>query len=264
MTTRTTARKPSRFAVDAEEEDTTTPPWNEDDEDGAVVERKSRRRAKPVEDSDDDEDSVEADGEETVIPISVGRKQIADSRASRNDSGAYFRWAEDGETQVVKFLDTDPWAYNQHWITRQGRQSFPCIGKKCPLCDIGVKSSQRIVYTILNLSTPVPTVQTLEVTPTLEDTLATLDLDSKTGPLPRLYWALSRSKVKGRSSGGAFAKKYNYSILPVKERDLEEDYDIDVDVADKALESAEIPTPSQVLGKVGMRELQEVADEAMA
>jgi hypothetical protein len=45
--------------------------------------------------------------------------------------------------------------------------------------------------------------------------------------------------------------------------DLDEDYDIDLDEAEAALEGAEGPDPSKVLGKVTKLMLQDIADELM-
>ena len=66
---------------------------------------------------------------------------------------------------------------------------------------------------------------------------------------------------KQRSTGFG---NYNYSILPVKERDLAEDWGLDIDDIDDVLSKAEVPDPEKVLGKVTRRMLQEIADEAYA
>jgi hypothetical protein len=256
MTTRnrSAAVDPESFTSDEAADEATT-----------VVRRRGRSTARedaatesaPWADETGDES---ADGQETVIPtISRGRRKIKENRPASGRSDAYFKWPDDGETVVVKFLDTEPWAYNQHWVQREGRKSYPCIGKHCPLCEIGSKVSQKIVYSILNLGGKEPLVQTMEVTPTLDETLVGFDDDAKTGPLPRLYWALSRKKAE-RSSNFT---KYNYSFIPVKERDLEEDWLISPKTAQAALKDAEIPEPEKVVGSMTLRELQDIADEAM-
>ena len=243
-----------------EEEKPVTPPTRRPPKKAVPREEEKpvRRRSSKPDEETGDEDS---DDEAAIIPISRGRKEIKKNRPTSEASLVFFRWDE--EPQLVKFLDNDPWSYDQHWVTRDGKQSFPCLGKNCPLCAIGVKVSQKIVYPILNLA-PIKgddfLTQSLEVGPTLDDTLATFDGATKTGPLTRLWWSLSRTEGE-RSKGSR--KKYNYVLSPVKDRDLEEDWEIDLDEAEDAVADAVIPEPKTVLGEWNRAQLQEIADEAM-
>jgi hypothetical protein len=210
---------------------------------------------------DDEETGDEDSDEDFVIPISRGHKEIKKNRPVAETSLAFFRWVE--ESQLIKFLTNEPWSYDQHWVTRDGKQSFPCMGKGCPLCAIGVKISQKIVYPILNLT---PTkgddflTQSMEVGPQLDDVLIAHDASSKTGPLDRLWWSVSRTESAG---SGTRRKKYSYTFTPVKDRDLEEDWEIDLDEAEDAVAAAVIPEPKDVLGDWNRKQLQEIADEAM-
>lgn len=250
---------------DADEEEKPAPP----------ARRRSAAKSKPVEEDEEEEKPVrrrsskrdeetgdeDSDDEPAVIPISRGRKEIKKNRPTSEASLAFFRWDED--PQLIKFLDNDPWSYDQHWVTREGKQSFPCLGTGCPLCAIGVKVSQKIVYPILNLTPPKGDdflTQSLEVGQTLDDTLAAHDASTKTGPLTRLWWSVSRTEG-ARSTGKR--KKYNYVFTPVKDRDLEEDWEIDLDDAEDAVAEAKIPDPKTVLGEWNRAQLQEIADEAM-
>ena len=251
MTASTTKRR--RLDVDdlERDEDRETPPWTR---------RSKREDEEPV--AEEETGSEEAGEEESIVPVARGRKAI-NSKRQNSDSSAYFRWPEtDGEPVVVKFLDEEPWSYNQHWVQERatGRKSFPCIGEDCPLCEIGIQARQKIVYSLVNLSSKDgPTVQTWEVAPTLDDVLLHHDQDVKTGPLSRMFWALARTKGARSSS---FAK-YNYTFTPIKQRDLEEDWGIDPAKIADAIDKAEAPDPSKVLGKVTRRQLQEIADEVM-
>lgn len=251
MATRSTTRK-RRIELDDFEDEVDSPLPEE--------EEKPRRRPARVEEPVDETGDEDTDEEETIIPIARGRKEIGRSRPSSDNGSIYFRWADEGDVQVVKFLDTEPWGYGQHWVTREGKKSFPCLGPGCPLCEVGVKVSQKVVYTLLNLSTEEPTVQAFEVSPTLDDILTAYDSDKKTGPLPRLYWALSRTKA-ARSTG---FQRYNYTFTPIKERDLDEDYGIDPDSIEEYLDNAKPLEPKTVLGGITRRSIQEIADELMA
>lgn len=253
MATRSTTRK-RRIELDDFEDEVDSPLPVEEEE-----EKPRRRPAVRDEEPVDETGDEDADEPETIIPIARGRKEIGKSRPSSDSGSIYFRWGDDGDVQVVKFLDAEPWGYGQHWVTREGKKSFPCLGPGCPLCEVGVKVSQKVVFSVLNLSTPEPIVQAFEVSPTLDDILTAYDSDKKTGPLPRLYWALSRTKA-ARSSG---FQRYNYTFTPIKERDLDEDYGIDPDAIEVDLEGAKPLEPKTVLGAVTRRTVQEVADELM-
>ena len=239
--------------VEEEEEPTTTArraPREEDEEETP------RRRTRAVQNEEDVE--PDDDEEETAIPFQRGRKAIRDARPTPDSM--YFRWPkESGEVQVVKFLDEEPWGYQQHWVQRAGKQSFPCLGKGCPLCAVGVKTTSKVIYDIVNLSlADGPAVQAFEVTSTLDDELAALD-EGKSGPLPRLWWAVSRTnlpKPKGY-------QKYKYVFTPIKDRDLDEDYEINLDEAEDAISDAKPLDPEKVLGKISKTMLQDIADEIM-
>jgi len=183
--------------VDASDEDTTP----DDDSDLA----------------DDDEDAVA----DRTSAIQSGWKAALD--ASKSDGKRFtneFKFTDDA--QLVKFLSSEPFAtYEQHWVERQGKKSFICLAKDprgCPLCEKGDETRPKIAFSVLNLSAEDPIVEMLVASPTLVKQLAGLDGDPKTGPLDRLYWALSRN-----GSG----KSVSWTCLPVKPRDLDEDWGAD-------------------------------------
>jgi hypothetical protein len=135
------------------------------------------------------------------------------------------------EEQVIKFLEDDPYtSYRQHWIDREGQKSFTCISnlhpKGCPLCDAGDRPSARFSFNVVVLAPgEEPVLRSYEVGPRVVDQLKNLHQSDKTGPLPRHYWAVSRSG-KGSTS------QTNHQV--VKEADLEDDWGIE------ALTSAQI------------------------
>lgn len=249
---------PKSFRND-EEEDAGTPPWrsrSRREEKESDAPPKTRKRTVSESDVEGDEE------EDAVIPMVSGADSIRNMTPSDSglSTGIYFRWPEEGTSTVVKFLDIEPTAYMQHWVTRSGRQSFPCIGKDCPLCEIGSKATQKVAYLLLNVSMETPMVQMLEVSRTLFTTLDGYDADRKTGPLPKLFWALSRTK-SGQTSGFT---KYNYSFIPIKERDLDEDWDIDFRIVEDAVENAEIPDINKLIGEgISRSFLRDIAEEAL-
>jgi hypothetical protein len=258
----TSARTRTRRVDPDEVEDTA--PFEVEEEDAPPARRRSRRAQQ--EEVDEETGDEEPEGEEIAVPFAMGRDAIRKSRANKSGD-MYWRWPEaEGEGQVVKFLENEDgsiaWSYEQHWVDRGGKKSFPCIeapGVKCPLCAIGAKVSTKVVYSVLNLSLPEPKVQALEVSSQIDDDLTGLDA-GKTGPLPRLYWEVVRTK-KARPTGYA---KYNYTFTPIKERDLEEEYGVVLDDAEKEMKEAKFILPSRYLGKVTRQSLQEIVDQVMS
>lgn len=236
--------------------------------------RRSSRRSEPEEEEEKDEkpaarkrrkDPEEETGDEESAfdpaLIARGWKEAKENRPeSVGDWTNDFRWNEDA--QLIKFLENDPWTYNQHWVEREGKRGFPCIarnGRGCPLCSIGVKLTQKYVFTILNCSKEPPTVELLQVGIQMADRIEDLGTDAKTGPLDRAFWAFSAKPAKG---GRRNAKVYTTQM--VKDRDVEEDWEpLVLDDLFDAVDAAEVPEPKDAITWSAKAELQEIADEVM-
>ena len=158
------------------------------------------------------------------------------------------------EEVLVKFLQDSPfWTYYRHWINAApGQKSFTCLQDDCPLCEI---DSPRLVsmFNIVDLSdTKNPTVKVWITSSQPTAAIVKLDEDPKYSPINRedMYFALSRS----RGSNGF----YSYRIMPVKARDLQDDYGMDAlsqsDIA-KFLENA---YDENILRVVSRAELEEI------
>jgi hypothetical protein len=172
------------------------------------------------------EDEKEDEIPERSSVIQVGwsaAKKIADSAGSEYTKDFKF----EAEVQLIKFLSAEPMAFSQHWVERKGKKSFICTGgKSCPLCMRGNRPESKFAFSVVSLLDDEPQTQLMVVGVRLYGQLDKLNSDPKNGPLDRLYWAVSKS---GKD------QKTSYSILPVKERDLAEDWDIDVEAADKLI-----------------------------
>ena len=129
----------------------------------------------------------------------------------------------DDKPVIIKFLEDEPYTtYRQHWIERQGQKSFTCIAdmhpKGCPLCDAGHRPSARFAFNVALLSEDGDTtIKSYEVGPRVIDSLKNFHQDPRQGPLPKHYWAISRSG-KGPTS------QTNHQM--VRDRDLEEEWNI--------------------------------------
>jgi hypothetical protein len=253
---RTRRADPDAFEGEEEERAPFIVPEEEDEAEAPRPRKRAAKKPAQALGSDDEETGDEEGTEDSVPPpISRGRTAIKASRPGF-DTSIHFKWGEKGGAQVVKFLENEPWSYLQHWEERPGKKSFTCAGDNCPLCDVGSEPRQKIVYSVVNLSLEEPKAQAMEISPSTEAILAEFDADRKTGPLTRLWWSVSRSKGSKNSYG------YNYVFTPIKDRDLEDDYDIALDEAEAIVKKSKPIDPVQVIGKVNRRRLQEIADEA--
>lgn len=207
-------------------------------------------------DEDVNEDALLDDDDEDIMSDTSAALQAgweAALNATKSDNKRFtndFRFTE--EPQLVKFLDNQPFAvFDQHWIERQGKRSFVCLGEDCPLCDKGDTPRAKVAFSIVNLSAEEPVVEVLLTGPMLTNQLASLDKDPKTGPLDRIYWSMSR-QGKG--------PKTTYSVLPVKPRDLDEDWGADQAEVEMIVDRFE-PLTRNVISLTPRSELAEIARE---
>lgn len=163
----------------------------------------------------------------------------------------------DDEPILVKFLEDEPFvSYRQHWIEREGKKSWTCLEDGCPLCDIGDRPQSKFCFNVLLLSEGEPVVKVWTVGSRVLTQLETFHKDKKTGPLGRLYWAISRT---GKGT------KASTSIQAVKERDLEDDWEmepLDDDILAKYQEKGYTDETVQVQTRKQLRDIaKEVSDE---
>lgn len=155
-------------------------------------------------------------------------------------SGDYpndFRFVE--QMQLVKFLENEPFSvYQQHWIEREGKKSFVCIGDNCPLCvQLGDSPRSKFAFNVLVLTDEEPSVQILTAPPTFARQLRAANDDEKRGPLTRHYWAISR-----QGSG----PQTTYSLERVRATDLAEEWEIDPMQVDAMAADAVLYGPDSV------------------
>lgn len=192
--------------------------------------KRSRARDEEDEDEDDDEEEDEDDDDEDDEPRSRKKSRGKNDPVSSGWDG-YKRAREassdfpdelkvDEEAMLIKLLEDSPFAtWNQHWIDElQGKKSFTCLQEDCPLCDIGDKPRAMAAFNVVLMSEGKPSVLVWKVGPMVAGQLKNLNKDKKTGPLTKFYWSVSKTTGKGKTT---------YNIIPVKERDLEEDWEVE-------------------------------------
>ncbi len=200
-----------------------------------------------------EEDEDETPDHSSVIQSgwSAAKKAVAKSNKT---FATDFRFDED--VQLVKFISSDPMCFMQHWVNRPGKKSFISIGEGDPLIEVGSKPDQKFAFTVLNLSDEDPQLQLMIVGVRLCGQLEKLASDKKSGPLnrPDIYWAVSKSGTGTKTS---------YSIVPVKERDLADDWDIDPVAAAELIKTMK-PLGPEALHTSTKAELAEIAREIAA
>lgn len=166
--------------------------------------------------------------------------------------------------QVIKFLDTNgPFiAYKQHFLTtKPGKKSYICLERHpqgCPLCALpsttpGQRAEDKRGFTIANLSEEPIERQLLTATPKLYRTLHTFDR-SPQGPLHTKYWGLSKQGERQTT---------NYSLIAIKPRDLEEDWDINLAEAEEAIAAMQVYDKS-IIRETSYADLLEIAKSLVA
>jgi hypothetical protein len=134
--------------------------------------------------------------------------------------------------QLVKFLQDEPFSvYQQHWLDRaEGKRSFVCLGDDCPLCDIlGDKPRGKFAFNVVVVSDEDAPVQILTAPPTFARQLRAASDDPKRGPLSKFYWAISRQGTGPQTT---------YTLERVRTSDLADEWDLDPEVLDTAIEEA--------------------------
>jgi hypothetical protein len=239
------ARRPVRRSTEDEEEVQPPRPARASREED---EEPRPRRARIEEDEDD-----EPRGSGSVRKGWEGHK----ANKAKSGSGDYAtEFKVDSAPDLIKFLQDEPFAsYRQHWVDNPPapikKKSWTCLEDACPLCELGDRPRLLTGFNILHLNTggePENKVMFLGVTAVSQ--IESMATDDKTGPLTRLYWAVSKSG-KGQKTA--------YNFQPVKVRDLEEDWDIQP-LEDAEIEAAEAKVYDHTVVQIPTRkQLKEIA-----
>lgn len=126
----------------------------------------------------------------------------------------------------MKFLDDEPYvSYPQHWVdeVKNGKKSWECIGKGCPLCGVGNKKRAMALFNVVLLDGQAEderTVATLECGPMLSD-LIEENHNDRGGPLSKHYWTLRKKKAPGANG------KVSYFMTVVRAAELGEEFGLD-------------------------------------
>lgn len=204
-----------------------------------------------------DEFSIESDIDARPSSASTSKAKSgwAAAQATVKPTGDYpedFKLTE--EEQVIKILDTDgpSSVYQLHFLTKEGRRGYSCLGDNCPLCeDLGDKPSNKYAFTVALLEGNKATRLKLVGGIRLYKTLLAAD-SGKNGPLSNNYWAISKS--------GSMAAVV-YTLTPIKGRDLQEDWNIDEAAVAAQIATMKPYTPEEIEPVVSRANLQQIAND---
>jgi hypothetical protein len=162
---------------------------------------------------------------------------------------------EENKHQVFKFLDENgPFAiYKQHFLKQKtsGKRSYVCIGANCPLCvKLQERSENKRAFTVVSLNSPEGMQRQMLISGARLYQALHAAHYSPQGPLTKGYWAIVRLG-KGPQT--------NYTVTPIKERDLEEDWSISQEKANAIVKDSEVYTRG-LIKEHSFEELDEIAD----
>jgi len=183
--------------------------------------------------------------------VSSGWEAAEKLTSSTSDFPTEVRFTE-GEYQVFKFLDADgPFAsYKQHFLNKTGKRSYTCIGAECPLClKLEDRPENKRAFSVVNFSNEEgPKKQMIVAGARLFQAIHAAHF-SPQGPLTQNYWVILRSGKNAATS---------YTVMPVKERDLMEDWKVDPQAAADFVSKVE-PYTADVIQRHSAEELDEIA-----
>ena len=162
---------------------------------------------------------------------------------------------EENKHQVFKFLDENgPFAiYKQHFLKQKtsGKRSYVCIGANCPLCvKLEDRPENKRAFTVVTLNSPEGMQRQMLISGARLYQALHAAHYSPQGPLTKGYWAVVRIG-KGPQT--------NYTVTPIKERDLDEDWSLDAAAAAKVVEASDVYIRG-LIKEHSFEELDEIAD----
>lgn len=221
---------------------------------------RGRGRGRSREDADDE-------GEDSGASVEGGWGTWRQRRAETSGFADDFK-VEYKEKYLIMFLDDAPFAaFNEHWIDEMPKgkkKSYICIGKKagCPLCvDLGDDAKAQALFNVLEfIDTDDKREPVLKVWQAGSGVVQAIEenVEADGSGLEGNYFKVSKSK-SGRNGPTI------YSCIPVKERDLPDDWpgtevmsDEEYDEwQEKKYDKSYVKMPSK-------KSLQDVADEVLA
>lgn len=217
---------------------------------GGVTKKAAATGRRRDEDEDDGEDYDDA-------VLTAGWSGAEKLRNSQSTFAPALK-LKDGEVFAIAFLEDAPYAnVSTHWIKRKGRQSFLCAGANCPLCAIGDTPRVTYNFNVAKLTEADPLVFSWEVG---KRVLGQIEekAKAKTGPLTRKLYTVKRTGSKMNDTVYALE-------VARRDDDLLEDFpDLNIPERSELDKLKRYSLEDVKKQRVPLKELREIADEAMA
>ena len=143
------------------------------------------------------------------------------------DSGSNYTQALklDSNTQIIKFLEDEPYAaFQRHWIRRVSangntvNRPYVClesVGQNCPLCSaLGDRPQAVSSFNVALIGDDgVPVLKTWDVGSRIFKAILNFSKDSKFGPLTRGYYAVHKTGTGTQSQTNLLPIKSDAALL---------------------------------------------------
>jgi hypothetical protein len=170
----------------------------------------------------------------------------------------------DEKSQVIKFLEKDPYAsFRRHWIESRNdsgqsiNRPYTCplsFDDPCPLCEVGDRPQAVSSFNVALIGDDGQALlRSWDVGARLFNVLKSYANDPKIGPLTKNFFIVSKTGKKNSTQ---------YNVSPVRPASLQEDYD--TAVPDQALIDALIPYTADIIEVQPVKKLRELAAELTA
>jgi hypothetical protein len=170
----------------------------------------------------------------------------------------------DEKSQVIKFLEKDPYAsYRRHWIESRNdsgqtvNRPYVCpltFNEACPLCEVGDRPQAVSSYNIALCGDHGQVLlRSWDVGARLYNVIKAYGNDPKVGPLNKNFFLVNKTGSKQNTQ---------YNVSPVRPSSLQEDYDTPVP-SEESLAALK-PYDAEVIELTPIKKLRELAAELTA
>lgn len=170
----------------------------------------------------------------------------------------------DEKSQVIKFLEKDPYAsFRRHWVETRNdsgqtvNRPYVCpltFDEPCPLCEVGDRPQAVSSFNIALCGDDGQVLlRSWDVGARLLNVIKAYGNDPKVGPLTKNFFLVTKTGSKQNTQ---------YNVSPVRPSSLQEDYD--TPVPDQAALDALVLYTSEIIELTPVKKLRELAAELTA